>query len=375
MPLYASAFFLPTSVSIPYLIEDVYIRGGFRTVTAIADRDAIKPASRKKGMMVYVQEDETLYWIPGPSTAGSAAWKPWDATKYVNFTLDNPLLLSENEETGERTLSIEPTRVVPVINPEDADYILLASAEGPVWARKLFLPDTTGAVQGNAVVLNEQGNVVWGTVDGLPDATGAATGDTVVLDATGKPVWGKASGLPDYSGATVGHALIIGADGVPTWAASNGLPDSQGAEAGSVITLDADGNPSWVPGSQLNPKRQTLSAPLQTIVVEGVATIPVNIPCATMTLLSVGLSHPDLLLEMHTTDAYNDANPYMFRSSLAKLEDDGLTIDGEATVKSRRYSIFSCPDPMHKVMYVKVTNEGLVGVDATLDLVFLPTEF
>lgn len=375
MPLYASAFFLPTSQAIPYLMEDVYIRGGFRSMATIADRDAIRPAARKKGMVVYVQEDDTIYWIPGPATAGAAAWKKWDVTKYVNFILDNPLLLTENEETGERTLSIEPTRVVPVISEDEADYVLLAGAEGPVWAKKLFIPDTTGATAGQTVVLNADGEIVWSKVDGLPEIGDAVAGDVIVLDAERNPVWGKSSGLPDYSNASIGHALIINEEGKPTWAKANGLPSTDGVAPGSIIRLNDSGEPEWADGSTLTPKRQVLTVPLDTIIVEGTAEVVVDLPCSTLTMVSVGLSHPDLLLELHTSEDYSDSNPYGFRSSLIKLEDDGLTVDGETVVRSRRYSIFSCPNPENKKMYVKVTNEGLASVEATLTIAYVPMEF
>ena len=319
MPLYASAFFLPTSTAIPYLMEDVYFRGGFRSVATIADRDAIKPASRKKGMVVYVQEDDTIYWIPGPATAGAAAWKKWDVTKYVNFTLDNPLRMTENEETGERTLSIEPTRVVPVISEEEANCVLLAGAEGPVWVKKLFIPDTTGATAGQTVVLNSDGKIVWSKV--------------------------------------------------------NGLPSTDGVAPGSIISLSASGELEWVEGSSFSPKRQVLNVPLQTIIVEGTAEIAVDLPYSTLTMLSVVLSHPDLLLELHTTEDYSDSNPYEFRSSVLKLEDDGLTVYDGTIVRSRRYSIFSCQNPENKKMYVKVTNEGPVSVEATLTIAYVPMEF
>lgn len=54
MPLTPTSFFLPASDAIPYLMEDKYLRGGYRSVVDNAARDAIHPAARKPGMQVYV---------------------------------------------------------------------------------------------------------------------------------------------------------------------------------------------------------------------------------------------------------------------------------------------------------------------------------
>ena len=250
MPLYASAFFLPTSQSVPYLLEDVYLRGGFRTVATIEARNAIRIPARKQGMMVFVQEDKTLYHIPG-STGGAAAWEKWDATKYVNFQYDAPLSLEENEETGERTLTIDQQRIVPVISEEEADYILIATAAGPVWAKKLFIPDANEASAGDAVVLGPDGKIVWGRSSGLPNSEGAEAGDTVMLDENGVPVWGRSFSLPSSEGHEEGTALVLDTNGQPIWAKVSGLPETDGHGEGTALVLDTNGQPIWAKVSEL----------------------------------------------------------------------------------------------------------------------------
>jgi hypothetical protein len=53
MPIRVTSFYLPASPSLPYILEDVYVRGGFRSVATETDRNGISPLSRKIGMLVY----------------------------------------------------------------------------------------------------------------------------------------------------------------------------------------------------------------------------------------------------------------------------------------------------------------------------------
>jgi hypothetical protein len=63
MPIYASSNYVPSSAGVPYLLEDNYLKGGYRTVPDTASRDAIHPAARKPGMRVYVQSIGITYTV------------------------------------------------------------------------------------------------------------------------------------------------------------------------------------------------------------------------------------------------------------------------------------------------------------------------
>lgn len=375
MPMYVPAFFLPTSQGIPYLMEDIYLRGGYRVAATIAARNAISPAARKVGMMVYVIEDKTLYWIPN-STSGlpENVWKPFDATKYVNFLYDEPLSLVEGED-GERTLTIDKARVVPVVEEGEADYMLVATAEGPVWAPKLNLPALEDGSIGDTIVLGPTGDIMWGRASGLPDASTASEGDTVVLDIEGNPVWGRSSGLPSTDGADVGMVVALDADMNPVWQFVDALPSREGAPEKAALALDEQGQPGWISRDELRSNRIPIQRQLGQVVVGGKIDYTLPIECATATLLRVAVSAPDLLLEIHGTPDYSDSNPYMFRSSSVMYEDDGTTVMEDSTVvRSRRYSIFSCPDVANKAMHIRVTNEGQVTADVAVFITYLPTE-
>lgn len=104
MPIYATTFFLPASAGVPFLMEDIYFRGGYRTVTDEAARDAINMASRKPGMKVYVQSTGKTYTV---QTGALGTWV-------------------EVEEGGAKRASFQYTPGSPVPNGQNADFILTA---------------------------------------------------------------------------------------------------------------------------------------------------------------------------------------------------------------------------------------------------------
>lgn len=370
MPLYAAAFFLPTSQSIPYLLEDVYLRGGFRTVATVDAMIAIKPASRKRGMMVYVQEDKTMYWIPG-AIGGASAWHKWDATNYVNFKTDDVIYFDQNEDEEHR-VNIRPERIVPVISEDEASHVLMNEDGMPVWVHKMFVPDVEGAKAGQAVVLDAEGNAVWGQVDGLPPTAGAPVGSSIILDAEGKAIWGKVQSLPGVDGKSQGMVLALDAELEPIWGYSSGLPSAEGVAAGSILMLEEDGA-QWVDTASVRPMRTVEHVDMSTVVVSGSSDVELQLNCTTAVMVQVALSHPDVLLEIHQTPDHTDSNPYKFRSSLAKLEDDGTTFLEDSTqVISRRYSIFSALE--ERKMYLRVHNEGEASAEVVVTIGYVPME-
>lgn len=75
MPLTPTSFFIPASPAIPYLMEDKYLRGGYRCVADEAERDSISVAARKPGMRVYVASNGKTW------TVASGALTTWIEVK------------------------------------------------------------------------------------------------------------------------------------------------------------------------------------------------------------------------------------------------------------------------------------------------------
>lgn len=61
MPISMTAFLLPSNAAIPFLVEDIYVKGGFRCVAAFTDLTKIHPFAKKSGMLAYVSQDDKMY--------------------------------------------------------------------------------------------------------------------------------------------------------------------------------------------------------------------------------------------------------------------------------------------------------------------------
>ncbi len=96
MPLYPSSFFIPPS-SVPFLVEDRYVRGGFMAVADATARDDLHIALRKKGFVVVTQDDGKM-WTVGddPSNAG---WLPWNPFVGAD-ALASPLYVDGDGKVG-----------------------------------------------------------------------------------------------------------------------------------------------------------------------------------------------------------------------------------------------------------------------------------
>ena len=61
MPIALASYLIPRAGNSYALLEDIYIKGGFRILQTLAERDAIDPTATKVGMLVYVVDDKKTY--------------------------------------------------------------------------------------------------------------------------------------------------------------------------------------------------------------------------------------------------------------------------------------------------------------------------
>lgn len=366
MPLYASAFFIATSASIPYILEDTFQKGGYRSVATIADRDGIKTAARKQGAMVYVREDQTIYWLPDSTIGGADAWQPLDVTKYVNFDWQGPLSMTEDFK-----VSIDAKRLVPLALDAQAGMILLATPNGEaVWTHFDPLPPRDDAEGGWALLLDAQKGIIWGKVDGLPDSDGVPQGSAIILGPEGA-AWGTVDALPPSDGVPKGSAIILGNNGAE-WGTVSGLPSTENVFLGSVIALGANGA-EW---KKLKEQPRTSTGVFFGVMApNSEKRVMVDVGCITLMMLRLRVQHPYLRIDIYDNPEYNDStNPFTFISTPAKLSDDGTTIQEDGTVvRNRRYSLFSNADGDTK-MYIKMTSTNAGAIDVNLFMTILPLE-
>lgn len=61
MPVSVTTFFLPANAGVPFILEDLHLRGGFKVYNTVAERDASHPFSRKPGMLCYTADEDTYF--------------------------------------------------------------------------------------------------------------------------------------------------------------------------------------------------------------------------------------------------------------------------------------------------------------------------
>lgn len=109
MPLSPSSFFIPPA-GVPFVLEDKYLRGGYRVVATNAERDAIAISARKQGMRVLVADANFIeYELRGGTGNGNwqiATFKSKEHTHVssditdLSTTISNTVTAMRGGQTG-----------------------------------------------------------------------------------------------------------------------------------------------------------------------------------------------------------------------------------------------------------------------------------
>lgn len=65
MPIFVASALVPKNNGTFFVVEDTYLRGGFQVRPTLVSRDELDAINRKAGMVVYVEENQTLYTLGG----------------------------------------------------------------------------------------------------------------------------------------------------------------------------------------------------------------------------------------------------------------------------------------------------------------------
>lgn len=127
MPVYMTSFLLPASAALPYLLEDVYLRGGMRCLATLALRDAMSVGNKKPGMLCYVTETKKMYQLGADNVT-------WEEAKFGGSEYKfEPPFVTAVDETGLTVVGLDPSKQVP--EPEYAGMTLVSGANGTMfWA-------------------------------------------------------------------------------------------------------------------------------------------------------------------------------------------------------------------------------------------------
>lgn len=124
MPIQSPTFFIPMSLALgtgglhpyetaltpPFLIEDIFFRGGFRCLPSIEIRDAIPIHACKEGMLVYTPEDGGKVWKIASISGNDVTWE--ELSLGGNYTGRDPIDILDSE------IFIDPLRILPLIYDE-----------------------------------------------------------------------------------------------------------------------------------------------------------------------------------------------------------------------------------------------------------------
>lgn len=120
MPIAMAAYLLPSSPFIPYLLEDVYFKGGYRCVADITARDKIHRYAKKAGMKVYVQSEDKVYKLE----VDGITWKE-DSSGISSDQIAAPLMFIDGK------LTLDPKVTLP--NNGEVGQFPQMQADGVKW--------------------------------------------------------------------------------------------------------------------------------------------------------------------------------------------------------------------------------------------------
>lgn len=342
MPLYPSSFFVPPA-GVPFLIEDKYMRGGYRVLATVTDRDAIATAARKAGMLVRTQDDGNIYELVGGTA--NTNWQLLDITKYIK--LGAPL----NVVDGKLVLTI---------------------------AAPLIVGDTGLSI--------DVSNLFKDQLSTFLKATDADNGKSIVYDSASKSFVLKTitsgSTGPTYSNAapiTLSNTNVIGIDYAVLF--GEGFANSVSAAAaddGKVLTYD-HGTRKLVlrtaaaGGTTL--ARAKLSKTTASLAANGVGDFTMALGKTAM-IVALSVDKADVVVECHSTSARNDVNPYKFLSSASKLTDDGTSVLEDGSIQyNRRYAFVANLESTPVAdTYWRITNKSSSAQTVTLNITYLKFE-
>lgn len=135
MPISVPSFFKPAGVSVPFVLEDIYLRGGYRCVATLADRDALTSYVKKTGMMVYVIATTELWQL-----SATATWvKVEFGGKATTYTAKTPLVLN-----FDNSIEIDSKSILPSYESSEIDSVLcLDASKKPIWKKLTPGPNNT----------------------------------------------------------------------------------------------------------------------------------------------------------------------------------------------------------------------------------------
>jgi hypothetical protein len=127
MPTYPSSFFEPKSGVPRYILEDKYLKGGFRVVADAAARDAIDKEMRKRHMIVITANNGKVWQLADDMVTFNEIKLGGDNPKVQGIA---PISVLVNGD-----IVIDPKAIVPAAKTDDkvGDILVLNGDRLPAW--------------------------------------------------------------------------------------------------------------------------------------------------------------------------------------------------------------------------------------------------
>ena len=129
MPVIMNSFLLPVSPSIPFLLEDTYLKGGFRVVDTFDALAKIAGFAKKVGMLSYVVADDKYYKL----LADKVTWEEFklgsDAPEFDLgdvLSAELPILIAKSDD--KYIVGLHGSQKIPTA--PGAGYQLFSGANG-----------------------------------------------------------------------------------------------------------------------------------------------------------------------------------------------------------------------------------------------------
>jgi hypothetical protein len=116
MPIQLASNIVPRNGNTWYLLEDVYLKGGFQVRATTADRDSIDPLNLKAGMLCLTQDTKTL-WILGDDlvTWTQFATGGGNSTSFSRQVVVHDLGIMAGGASAQFTLQLGKTAMILVL--------------------------------------------------------------------------------------------------------------------------------------------------------------------------------------------------------------------------------------------------------------------
>lgn len=339
MPLYPTSFFIPPT-GVPFIVEDKYVRGGYRVAANVAERDAIAVAGRKQGMLVRCMDTDTIWELVGGTS--NTAWREFDATKYIK--LGAPLILSEDGTVvldlgdmftidGNNKLSIDVTNL---LGPTLAGFFSATESDDQ---KVLTYNHATQSFILKAV--SSGGGTTYDAQNPIK-----ITGSTISLDVQNL----LTSSLVTYFSADA-------------------------ADDGKALIYDHATTSFVLKEVAASSVRATGSHAAGSTAAGATKDFTTEFGKAIM-LMTLDLNVPDVTIECHSTASRTDANPYRFKSAAGKLSDDGISVLEDNSLQyNRRYAfLVNLEGTPTATNYWRIVNNSASAQNITVNMSYLKLE-